>query len=833
MFRSLPRISLVLLGVGLPLVAHADPRDDARRHFAAGLEAAEEEDYAIALQHFLAAQNAYAHPATLFNIAKAYADMDDLENALSYYRQYQDAVPEKAAYIQDTIDAIEQRLAGTAPAPVGETVSPAPTGGATREQIERLQAIAEELEALTASLQEAPPLVGAATDGTSSALPSQGFLSEAYERQVVTASRVGQDPLDSPSSISVVTADDLRLSGAISLPDALRRVVGVDVMSLTSGHQDLSIRGFNRELSNKVLVLIDGRSTYLDFLGATLWSTLPVTLEEIERIEVIRGPGAAVYGANAVTGVINLITRTPGEEERTVFRGAAGTAAYGRGSVMTTGRRGRTSYRLAGGYHQIGRWARQAGASGDPADPIENPLGVDSDLGARVVRGSGRVDRSLGERGFVSAQAGLAKVDTLNFPNLGALGQFVGTDHTTSYVRADAGYDVVHARAFWNHDAGLTGPTTQTVGARDLSARYRTDTVDVELEAPVSFSTGPLDHVLNVGLGYRHLDVRFGYLAGGYDAPTTQDHVRGFLNEEVTLDRLRFVGSLRVDKHPLLKLRQTISPRAAAIYRLCDATSLRATAGTAFRQPTNIESYMDLALPTAADGAWIRDLGNTALAPERIRTLEIGVHDQSSYHHEADLVFFYNRVHDLIFLDEVASGLNPYDPEQNGFLAGTTGWVNLQEIYDAVGVEAEVELYPIDGLDLFANLSLTSVVERAPDGTRVRDRSTSLAKANLGAAYRTPYRIDVSAHLHVASAQTWRIREFTADGSLQPVEGQVPTRNVLTLRVAGRPLPDEDLEIALGVWNALGAGPIQDRIREHPKGQPIREVAFGEVSYAF
>jgi iron complex outermembrane receptor protein len=831
-----PYTALLVAGCLFAAPAWADPRDDARRHFAAGLEAANDGDYAIALQHFLAAQNAYAHPATLYNIARAYADMDDPANALSYYRQYQDAAPDKAADVQAVVDGLEARLRGD-PVNADGTVAAVPRASAA--DLARLDAIAGELQALRERLAAVPKPEEPLDDPDGDPSPTdptdtEGFLSDAYERQVVTASRVGQDPLDSPSTISVVTAEQLRLSGAISLPDALRRVAGIDVMSLASGHQDVSIRGFNRELNNKVLVLIDGRSTYLDFLGATLWSTLPVTFEEIERIEVIRGPGSAVYGANAVTGVINIITRTPGEEPRTVFRAIGGTTAYGRGSAYTTGRRGATSYRLAGGYQQIGRWAQATVLDPeDPGSPLAAPLAGDGDLGLRVLRGSARVDRTLGERGFLSLSAGIAEVETLDFLNIGALGNFVGEGQSHHFVRADVGYDVLHARVFWNHDDGITGPYTTPTGARDLSARYRTDTVDLEVEAPLAFTTGPVDHVLNLGLGYRRLDARFGYLEGGFDKPYAQNFIRGFINEEATIGRVKAVGSLRLDQHPLLDLDQTISPRAAVIVRLFENTSVRATAGTAFRQPTNIESFMDLALPTTADGAFIRDLGNTSLAPERITTLEVGVHDQSTYFHEADLVLFYNQVRNLIFLDDVTPTIRRFDPVENGYLAGTTGWVNLDEVYDAVGMEADVHAYPVDGLDLSANVALTSIQESAPDGSSVRDESTSLVKANLGVAYRTPFRLDVSGDVHFVSAQTWRLRDFDASGNLAIEEATIPARTLLNLRMAARPLPDEQLELAVGIWNALGSGPIDQRVREHPKGQPIRDVAYAEVTYAF
>ncbi|MCB9675711.1 MAG: TonB-dependent receptor [Alphaproteobacteria bacterium] len=868
------RTALAFLALLLPATALADPKDDARRHFGAGLEAAQRGEYEIALQRFLAAQNAYPHPATLYNIARAYADMEDLENALAYYRLYQDAAPDKAADVDPVIQVLEARLGQgqsvpTAPQPVagtggGRTIV---VGGATEEELARLESIAAELQALTQALQTrtAEELAAAeATDGTDPdspdgtdpdapdgtdpdapdgtdpdalpELPDAGFISDAYEKLVVTASRVGQDPLDSPSTLTVLTDEDIRLSGATNLPDILRRVVGVDMMSLSSAQQDMSIRGFNRELANKVLILVDGRSTYLDFLGATIWATVPVSLEEIDRIEVIRGPGSAVYGANAVTGVINIITKTPGEEPRTVFRGAGGTNGYGSGSVYTSQRVDRTSFRLSASYNQVGRWAKSARVlEGTDTDALalESPLVDNEDLALRVLRANGRVDRSVGTKGYVSLSGGLSRADNIEYFNIGALGDYVIDDHAHHYVRADAGYDVVHFRAFWNHDDAITGPYVRQKGARDLDAKYRLDTVDLELEAPLSFDTGPLSHVLNVGIGYRRLDTRFGYLAGGFDQPYAQNHFRGFLNEELTWKDLKVVGSLRVDKHPLLDVQETISPRAALIYRLFDKTSVRATAGRAFRQPNNIESYMDFNLPSTADGAYIRDFGSQGLSPEQITTFEVGVHDESTYFHAADVVFYYNRVTNLIFLDSVTPSIEPFDPRTNGYQAGTTGWINQGDVYTGYGVEAEIETYPTDGLDIFANVAVSTVLETPPDGEAVRDGSSSLVKMNLGAAYRTPYRIDISAQAHFVSAQTWRLREFDAGGNLVLNEAPIPARTILNARLAGRPLADDSLELAIGVWNAIPLAGFDNRFQEHPKGHPVGAIAYGEVSYAF
>src|SRR4029077_11124399 len=87
---------------------------------------------------------------------------------------------------------------------------------------------------------------------------------------------------------------------------------GVDIMETTGGQTEVSLRGFNQRLSNKVLVLVNGRSVFVDLLGATFWQSLSIGVEDIERIEVVRGPGSALYGADAFNGVINIITKAPG-----------------------------------------------------------------------------------------------------------------------------------------------------------------------------------------------------------------------------------------------------------------------------------------------------------------------------------------------------------------------------------------------------------------------------------------------------------------------------------------------------------------------------------------
>lgn len=141
---------------------------------------------------------------------------------------------------------------------------------------------------------------------------------------VVTATRREQKITTVPYAVSIITAEDIRRSGARSVPDALRLVPGVDVAELAYGAVAASPRGLHGILANKTLVLVDGRQIFDAGFGGTVWVTYSFQLEDIERIEVIRGPGGVTWGANAVNGVINVITKDPRDQVGLTFTAGGG-----------------------------------------------------------------------------------------------------------------------------------------------------------------------------------------------------------------------------------------------------------------------------------------------------------------------------------------------------------------------------------------------------------------------------------------------------------------------------------------------------------------------------
>jgi len=131
---------------------------------------------------------------------------------------------------------------------------------------------------------------------------------------VVTAGRREQQITTVPYAVSVITKEDIRLAGARTIPDALRLAPGVDVSEIAYGNATVGLRGLHAYVSREVLVLVDGRQVFDSLFGGTLWTSWPFQIEDIERIEVIRGPGGVTWGANAVNGVINIITKDPADQ---------------------------------------------------------------------------------------------------------------------------------------------------------------------------------------------------------------------------------------------------------------------------------------------------------------------------------------------------------------------------------------------------------------------------------------------------------------------------------------------------------------------------------------
>ncbi len=150
-------------------------------------------------------------------------------------------------------------------------------------------------------------------------------LAELLEQKIFLASRKEEPWFDSPSAVYVLHREEIRRSGATSIPELLRRVPGLHVARVNASTWAVGVRGFTRTFSNKLLVKVDGRTVYSPLFAGVYWDIQQPVLKDIERIEVIRGPGASLWGANAVNGIINIVTRNARDTHGLLLDVATGT----------------------------------------------------------------------------------------------------------------------------------------------------------------------------------------------------------------------------------------------------------------------------------------------------------------------------------------------------------------------------------------------------------------------------------------------------------------------------------------------------------------------------
>src|SRR5437667_1611077 len=163
-------------------------------------------------------------------------------------------------------------------------------------------------------------------------------LEDLMNLKVTSVSKREQKLADAPAAIFVLTQEDIRRSGALNVPEALRMVPGIEVARIDENKWAITSRGFNGRFANKLLVLIDGRSVYTPLFSGVYWNAQDVMLEDVDRIEVIRGPGATLWGANAVNGVINIITKSAKATQSALVAAGGGTEMQGF-STLRYGRR--------------------------------------------------------------------------------------------------------------------------------------------------------------------------------------------------------------------------------------------------------------------------------------------------------------------------------------------------------------------------------------------------------------------------------------------------------------------------------------------------------------
>ena len=822
------RLIALLIVLGLPASAFADARDDARRYFKQGMALVAEGQHVEGAKRLERAYDILPHPSVLYNIGLAYADAGDYDAAIAAFDEYLGWNTGDTAAVERLIVVLraqrnEATAPNTAPPPPAEP-SDATTAPVAVTSTPELEALIARLEALAGRMDGTE---SADTEPTEDVIDAEALeqrdVGDIYEEVVVSASRQATSPVDAPSATTIISADEIRLSGATSIPELLRRVPGMSVLTMSSSNTNLAMRGFNQRISNKLLVLIDGRSTYLDFLGGTLFNTFPIDLADIERIEIIRGPGSTLYGANAFGGVVNIITKQPGTEQGGQVSITGGNGETIQGNVQFNGRKGVFGYRGSVGYHQTNRYELEYG---DRADFEAVP--TDTDLASRTLRANAGFN-VVPERDVKIGLSGGLNYSTMNFFALGLFRDF-WLEGLKTNVRFDGQFKGLNIRAFWNYFDAVASATWVPVGGVPVANNEPTANVaDVEASYTTTAMTGPVQHDLSLGAGYRLKTIEWDWLPEA----KIEQHLNGFVEDRITfVPQLQTVLGFRFDQHPLVGF--TPSPRAAVLIKPTERQSFRISAGTAFRTPTFLESYLDLKVPTGVvTGVSINSRGSVDLAPENIFSAELGYVFEDSDFLSFDVSVYYQRVAELIALGPIDPPDRPQGLDGTSFLAGTSTFGNAEGVFHGLGAEAGIHAYPVDGLDLRANYSFSYMIDEAlldAGADDFRDKRHPMHTGNFGASYRAPFGLDANVDVHVVSAVTIPERTFASDGSVL-IEGcEAETYAMVNARVGYRLLQDK-LEFGVTAFNI--GGWVDGGHREHCMAQRVGPRVMGTATYRF
>ena len=832
---SLPRRAryaaalLVLLG---PCLALADARVEARKRFKAGMALIANGRFDEGIDALLEAYAIKPHPNVLFNVGKAFESAGRPVDAVTYYRRYLDTRPQDAAVVQQALARLEPLL----PKKEEPKEEPRPPPKETKPQVDearlqRLEAVAERLEAALAraEAQAKAPEPGPARQGPEDGAAALVDEFEAgapeaaeapYEETVVTASRRAQSTLEAPNATTVITAEEIRLSGLKSLPELLRRVPGAEVMAMGVQSANVSFRGFNQRLANKVLVLLDGRTEYQDFLGLTLWPAIPVGVEEIERIEVIRGPGSALYGANAMLGVVNIITRAPGSGPRAELGGLFGNGNLAEGHFVASGGE-RLRFRASASYGQADKYSRDYAPDRQDVAPVFTP----DTLGHRGFRSNAVLSYAFGKLGGVSASGGINRLYTEIYP-LGLLRNY-WLDGLSGYAKVQATVGPVTGRFFWNHLAASSGPQYQPVGQRSLQTAVESNVFVGELLFQQDFEALG-SHQLAIGASARGKRVSWSYLS----SLKNEFHLAAFIQDAWSLWKpLSLTASYRLDRHPLLDNGQpgyAHSPRVSVLLKPMEGQSFRASFATAFREPTILESYVDVRIPVPGlNGASVLTQGDVALRPERLIALELGWRGELAVAGlEWDLAAYQNFVSDLIVLSAVQPlpADQAFDVQSQSFLLGRSRFSNDAQTYSARGIELGLKWSVLNGLDVRGSLALQML--NGPDPVECGPCAQApAAKFFLGASYRTPIGLDLSVDAAYQTRTTWIEREPSAVDPTTVVNVRNPLADAVVLNArVGYRLWDDRLQLAV-VGSQLGPSH-----QEHPFGNLVNRRIFATLT---
>ena len=662
---------------------------------------------------------------------------------------------------------------------------------------------------------------------------------------VIVASKLEEKLLNAPATVSVLGEDVIGALPTQSVPDLLRLVPGLNTVQASARDVNVTSRAATGTLSDSLLVLLDGRSIYQDFFGFVAWDFLPVDTSEIKQIEVIRGPASAVWGANAMTGVVNVISKTPREMQGTSVtirfgqfdRSRAGGPFDGGGlfsvhAMHAEATSSRFAYKVSAGLLTQEPFLRPTGlvpGSQTPYPAFQNRGTTQPKLDARA-----DYDMADGRQKIILA-GGIAGTEGIILTGLGPLDVQRGS--TLKYGRMTYTRGRLKLQGFVNALDGEAPSVLQRgLNGRPLDFGFENQTYDVEFSNSHVLGARQLDdpnagHVLSYGGNYRYNNFDLSFAPRG----ASRDEGGVYAQDEIVLsNRYRWIVGARIDRFDVLQ-KAVVSPRTAFLIKPRASQTIRFSFNRAFRAPSFVNSFLDTTFLNEADlGPAGRfqfstvAVGNEQLRPEGLTAYEAGYIGGFGRTTLGAAIYLYRTKNTILFTqsDSYTSSAPPpgwpiapafldrLEAEGRGLPSRFT-YLNFNRITDR-GVEVSADVRVTAATSAFANYTWQADSE---------PRGFDISELNLSPTHR------INAGVNIARGRYFgTLRGSFVDSAFWQDAGYPGRTDAYTLVDGGFGVHSTDRVMTVGV---RGTNLLNNAVQQHVFGDVIRRTVTGEVRFQF
>jgi iron complex outermembrane receptor protein len=630
--------------------------------------------------------------------------------------------------------------------------------------------------------------------------PTQMSLEELLKIEVISLTKRPESRSEAGAAVYVITQDDIRLSGVTSLPEALRLAPGVHVARIDANKWAIGVRGFASRLSRSLLVLIDGRSVYSPLFAGVYWEVQDTLLEDVDRIEVIRGPGGTIWGANAVNGVINIITKRAQETQGGVLVGGGGSEEQGFGGLRYGGKIGEDLF-----YRVYGKAFNRAAAFHSNGPDFDDwRMGQ---AGFRLDWDGHHGDTITAQGDVYTGDAGQQAVVTTFTPPFRttvdadadlAGGNFLGRWQRVFSATSDLSVQLYYDRTY----------------RREPTFRESRDTFDLDVQRHFRI---PWQQEISLGLGYRLTSSDTAAVPTIVFTPSrrTDQLFSAFVQDEIRFvgEQLRLTIGSKFEHNDYSGFE--IQPNARLVWTFAPQHTVWGAITRAVRTPSRVEhdllvtGLLDPRTPTFG-----RALGSAAFVSEKLLAYELGYRLQPTSRLFLDVTAFYNHYTDLLSLEPGAPFTEATPPPAHVivpflFRNGLHG--------EGYGVELAADWQPIDwwhvrGVYAYLQLNLT----RDKDSV---DPSTVRSTEGSSPTHQLSLRSFMTLPGHLEFDLVWRYVDRL------PSQG-IASYLTLDARLGWRPLPQLTLAV-------VGQNLLRDHHAEFGGGSSgtteIERSVYGKV----